>query len=124
MTKKVLLVEDDRWLAESMIETLTMHDIQAVHAVTAQQAADILDKDDEVAAVVLDIMLPGANGVQLLNDMASYGNTKSLPVVLCTGSAKQIDPDDAVAYGVVSILDKANLTPTRLLVAVKGALGT
>lgn len=124
MTKKVLLVEDDRWLAESMIETLTMHDIQAVHAVTAQQAADILDKDDEVAAVVLDIMLPGANGVQLLNDMASYGNTKSLPVVLCTGSAKQIDPDDAAAYGVVSILDKANLTPTRLLVAVKGALGT
>jgi len=109
---RVLLVEDDRWQAECYALWLTQagHDVQVVH--DAQSALDALD-DESPHVLVLDILLPHANGVQLLHQMRSYTDMSSMAVVLCSSTQPPANVDLA-AYGVAAVLDKTTLTPQLL----------
>lgn len=122
MSKKcVLLIEDDAWLRETFEITLT----QAGYSVaTAGDALAALDKLDEWTpdVVVLDVFLPGPNGLQLLHEMRSHQDLGAIPAVIVTTSAEYFSNTDMASYGVVRVLDKAALHPRDLVAAVGKAL--
>lgn len=115
--KHILLVEDDPWLADCMATWLQT----AGHTVVwARDIIAALDACDEQIpdVIVLDIMLPAANGVQLLHQLASYDDVAKIPVILCSSIAPP-HIIDLAAYGVRLFLDKAHVTPYSLRAAVK-----
>jgi DNA-binding response OmpR family regulator len=117
---RILLVEDDPWIADCYHLWLSQdgHDIR--HSRDAQEALDMVD-DELPDVIVLDLFLPFANGVQLLHTLRSHADLSSVPVILCSSALPEQLPDMAV-YGVRRVLDKAHLGPTRLRRAVKEAM--
>ncbi len=120
--KHVLIIEDDNWLAESYSLVLTQAGWSSRTVHSAKKALEAID-EALPDVILLDVLLPGANAVELLHELQSYTDTKGLPVVLCTTLAHQhLNKDTLVKYGVRAILDKARLTPTQLLKTLQQAL--
>lgn len=118
---KVLLVEDDVWLAE--LECAVLRD--AGHEVrTAPNALEAIEMiDAELPEVlVLDVLLAGTTAFALLHELQSYGDTGGIPIVLCTNIAEQLDATKLEHYGVKRVVDKTTATPDDIAAAVKAAL--
>jgi CheY-like chemotaxis protein len=90
------------------------------HAHDAQEALDAVD-NKMPQVIVLDLLLPHANGTQLLHTLQSHADLAGIPVILCSSSLPAAMPD-VRAYGVRAVLDKAGITPTILRQTVTEAL--
>lgn len=118
---KVLLVEDDAWLAELEASVLVGagYDVQlAPHAPAAIELVDSFKPE----VIVLDVLLAGSTAFALLNELQSYSDTGIVPVVLCTNIADQFDVSKLKEYGVRRVVDKTTMHPDDLVAAVKGVL--
>src|SRR5689334_17442708 len=101
--KRVLLVEDHEVVAEGLRALLSAH---------YDVAGPIRDGDEVLAAVqretpdvvILDISLPGRNGLDLLPDL--HHNWPRLPVVILTGSADFLVGRTAMVLGALGFLAK------------------
>lgn len=123
MTRDILLVEDEPWLGELYQSILQ----RAGYAVRWCR-----DNYDAIAAlderpphlVVLDVLLPWTNGIQLLHEMSSYSDLMHVPVVLCTTVRlpKALSMQQLRPYGVVALLDKTTMRPRDLLTTIQEAL--
>ncbi len=118
---KVLLVDDDRWLAE-----LLAAEVQTA-GYTVQTAENTLDAiatidDFRPDAIILDLFMPGPNGIVLLHELQSHSDLAKIPVVLCTNSASELAASDLQAYGVKRLLDKTTMQPGDAVAAIKKVL--
>jgi CheY-like chemotaxis protein len=122
---RVLILEDDRWLADSLAQTLTSlsrhsgldsessgkisvricHNPEKVFGVLEKWWPDVL---------LADVVLGSKNLFVLLNEIQSYTDTRNLPVIMLSTTAKAIEIDDVAEYGVKKILNKAEITPESL----------
>ncbi|MEO7904204.1 MAG: response regulator [Candidatus Saccharimonadales bacterium] len=118
---RVLVVEDDVWLAEQHSRTLQAAGYETTIAHDALSAMDQIDtvRPD---ALLLDVMLSGPNAFALLHELRSHGDLATIPVVLCTNSAADIIDEDVQVYGIVRVLDKTIMRPDDVVAAVKKAL--
>ena len=120
-TPYILVVEDDEWLAEQHVRTLTAAGFQAEYVVHALAAIDAVDtRLPEV--IVLDVLLAGPNAFTLLHELRSHADLSNIPVILCTNSADDIQLEAMTAYGVRAVLDKTTMHPGDLVAAVKKVL--
>jgi two-component system phosphate regulon response regulator PhoB len=118
---KVLLVEDDPWLAELEMKTLSEVGFFVTHAPHAQSA---IVKIDEIQpdVMILDVLLTGTTAFALLHELQSYDDTDGLPIILCTNMADNVKLEDVQSYGVRRIVDKTTMKPGDLVVAVRSVL--
>lgn len=114
----VLLVEDDAWYAEQQRRLLKASGYEVRHATDAQQAID-LTGTQLPAAVVLDILLTYNTAFALLHELQSYAETSKLPVILYSTQTELLSRDALAAYGVVAVLDKAQMHPLDVVRALK-----
>lgn len=126
MTHTILLVEDDRWLAQMYQNALQAGGwCKVLHAETADDALELLDANPTIELLVLDMFLPEHNGVELLHEIASYSDLNTLPVLILTSVSKH---DFAMSeerwrhYGVVHYLYKPTTKPVDLVAEVKKQL--
>jgi twitching motility two-component system response regulator PilH len=117
----ILVVEDDEWLAEQHVRTLTGAGFQADYVVHALAAIDSVDARPP-AVIILDVLLAGPNAFTLLHELRSHADLAGIPVILCTNSADEIQPEAMTAYGVKVVLDKTTMHPGDLVAAVKKVL--
>jgi putative two-component system response regulator len=80
---KVLVVDDDEAFRHSTARTLVSHGYSCVEAASNAQARAILDTEQDVAAVLLDIRMPGESGMELLTGLIA--DFPDLAVVMTTG---------------------------------------
>lgn len=116
----ILLVEDDVLLADCYMRWLKADGCRVIHATTAQDAIDMLDEAIP-QALMLDILLPGANGIQVLHALRSHADLANIPVIVCSNALPE-DPEALLAYGVNAMLDKSTLTRSRLQNALRRAV--
>jgi CheY-like chemotaxis protein len=120
-TATVLIVEDDRWLAQQHARTLAGSGYTvatAPHAIAAMSAVDDVQPD----VIILDVLLSGNTGFALLHELQSYGDTGAIPIILCTNLAADMSIKDLTPYGVRRILDKTTMLPDDLVTAVRSVL--
>lgn len=116
---KILLIEDDRWLADSYMETLDDYEIDT--AIDADKAIALIDSN-EYDVVIADVMLERNLVFDLLHELQSYDDTASLPVILCTSLADRMTLEDVKEYGVVAVLNKSEVTPKLLRETVENVV--
>ncbi|MBH9554109.1 phosphate regulon transcriptional regulator PhoB [Inhella gelatinilytica] len=117
---RILIVEDESAIAELIALNLRHdhHEVQSVaHAEAAQQAIEGRLPD----AVILDWMLPGASGVQLLRRWRSDARTRQLPVILLTARAQETDKILGLDAGADDYLTKP-FSPGELLARMRALL--
>ena len=108
--EKILVVEDNavnRRLEEFLLRS---QGYDVVHAATAQEAFDLL-KVERPALILMDIQLPGIDGLAATRRLKEDAATRDIPVVAVTSYAMSGDREKALTAGcagfVVKPIDKA-----------------
>lgn len=117
--KKVLVVDDDAWLADSYRVLLESHGWQVTITGSAQDAIKLID-DVSPHVVLLDYMLPFQSAPALLHELQSYSDTQHIPVLLCT-TLSLPHASELKDYGVHTVIDKAKVTPKEIVEAIEKA---
>ena len=87
---RVVLIEDDKVIRESYAFLINKTaSFQVVNAYASAEQAFKSIKNDDPLIVLLDVELPGMNGIEALNEIKN--TNKNLPVILCSayGEFKQ-----------------------------------
>jgi DNA-binding NtrC family response regulator len=120
VTASILVVEDDRAMAEMLVEQLEAEGRSAIFATRVSEAIALLAVQD-FAVVLSDIQLPaGRDGFDLLRSLRQA--EKQTPVILMTAFATPETARQAAEAGAFEFLEKP-FTMERLLVAVNRAVG-
>ncbi|HMR05138.1 MAG TPA: response regulator transcription factor [Polyangiaceae bacterium] len=87
MSLRVLLIDDDRRLYEVLSEYLDDHGVSLVHAPDGPRGLEQLSRD-VFDAVLLDIMMPGPDGLEVLRQIRM---NEKLPVIMLTARGDESD---------------------------------
>ncbi|RWZ78600.1 MAG: response regulator [Candidatus Microsaccharimonas sossegonensis] len=117
----ILLVEDDPWLAELEASVLTDAGYEVTHAPHAPSAIAKID-ENQPDVIILDVLLTGSTAFALLHELQSYGDTKDVPIILCTNMAENLKLEELKTYGVRRIIDKTIMHPDDLIAAINEVL--
>lgn len=126
MSVKIILVEDDAWLADLYQTVLESESgCKVLAAASADEALELLDSNSGVDLIVLDMFLPEHNGIEFLHEVASYTDINTIPVIVLSSVYKHdfaMSEERWKHYGVVNYLYKPSTKPKDLLAEVKKQL--
>ncbi|MFO7921141.1 response regulator [Rhodobacteraceae bacterium W635] len=121
MGRRVLLVEDEVNIFEAISFILSREgwDVSG-HGNGATALAEVARAQPDV--LVLDVMLPGRSGLDILRDLRAQPETAALPVLMLTAKGQSKDRDLALALGANAYLTKpfSNAEMVETLRAVAG----
>ena len=112
----VLIVEDEPAIADLIEMTLSPHGYPCRKVQSAEEAADLLD-ENRFSLVLLDVMLPGADGFALMDYM---GETET-PVIFVTARTDVADRVRGLRAGAYDYISKP-FAPEELLARVDGLM--
>ena len=101
---KVLIVEDDRAMAEMCARLIRRHGHSAVIAESGEDALAIVQSKSDVTAVLTDVQMPHMTGLELLIQLRHID--AEMPVILMTGYANLLSPMEARSLGAADYLSK------------------
>ncbi len=85
---KVLVCEDDPDVAYVLVNLLEQEGLSGDIAATASSARDLLQKNN-YSLLLLDLVLPDANGLELVRDIRKAESTRKLPIIVISGRANE-----------------------------------
>ena len=118
MTRRVLLIDDEREVREALGQTLELADLDPLLAGSFVEAKDHIDARFD-GVIVTDIRMPGRDGFHLLSHVRSLD--ADLPVILLTGEGDVPMAVRAMAEGAHGFLEKP-CAPSDFLAVVEKAL--
>lgn len=123
MSKKVLLVEDEPLLIDLYEERFKEEEFDLITAETGEEA--LKKAQDDIDLILLDILLPGINGFEVLRRLKSNMETRDIPVIVLTNlGSEQSDKDKqlALSLGALDYLVKSYHTPDEMVEIIKKRL--
>jgi DNA-binding response OmpR family regulator len=92
MPKPALIIEDDPDIAESVRYNLAAEGFSAIVATTGEQGLRLaLDAQNPPTVIVLDLMLPGMNGMDLCRRLRLENQTRRIPIIMLTAKTSEAD---------------------------------
>lgn len=119
--KKILLVEDEEMIRELYARQLTKAGFLVQAVATGEEGRDLL-KSETFELLLLDIMLPGMNGLQMLREYKLSHPTSPTIVILLTNLGQDSVIKEGFDLGVNAYLIKTSYTPDQIVTEVKNAL--
>jgi DNA-binding response OmpR family regulator len=109
---KVLLVDDDRFLLDMYSLKFKKSDIEIETSSSSNDALEKM-KVGSYDVVLLDIIMPGMDGIELLKKIREQKLVPSAKIVMLTNQADDIDK--AKALGVAGYIIKATTIPSEVV---------
>lgn len=117
--KRILIVEDDQFLRDLYVELLTAEGFQIDKAQDGEEALGKMQVGG-FDLVLLDIMLPKKDGLQILSALKdSPPNKPNKTIVFLTNMGQESIVKNGHEYGVAGYLIKSSLTPEQFINEVK-----
>src|SRR3990167_2784369 len=110
---KILVVEDDEFLACMYVTKLTKEGFEVILAADGDQA--LIKAKEKPALILLDILLPKKDGFTVLKELKSVAATRTIPVILLTNLGEKEDVDHGLSLGAVDYLIKAHFMPIEVI---------
>lgn len=85
MSKKILIVDDNEFIIEVMTYILNNKGYEVIALHNGEEVLDHI-KTDHPDLVILDVMLPDADGRDICTEIKLNNETRDLPVIMCTGN--------------------------------------
>jgi DNA-binding response OmpR family regulator len=121
-TKKILLIEDEAFIADIYARELTKAGFNVKVARDGTTGLQALE-EDTYDLLLLDIMLPGIHGLEILRQWRTKNPQSTMPVVLLTNLGQDEVIKEAFTLGAKGYLIKASYTPKQVVNEVFNALG-
>lgn len=116
--KQILIVEDEKILAEMYRDKFVQESFEAILAFSAEEGLEILKKE-KPDLILLDILLPKANGITFLTKIKKDQKTSSIPVVAFSNYDDPKTKKEAFQLGVKDYLIKTSYTPQEIVEKIK-----
>lgn len=116
---RVLIVEDDVWQRQHVSRVLQQNGFETAESAHALEAIDLVDTF-QPNVIMLDMMLPGPNGLVLLHELQSHSDLAQIPVVVMS-TRSDLSLEQLAPYGVKVVLDKASMQLSDIVAAVNKA---
>ena len=101
---KILVVDDERAVRESLRRALELEGYAVELAEDGRQALERLDEEAQPDAVILDVLMPGMDGLEVCRTLRSQGSR--LPVLMLTARTQVEDRVDGLDAGADDYLTK------------------
>lgn len=116
--KKVMWVEDDQFLNDIIARKLSLTKCTFFHSTEGEEALKIISKEIP-DIVMLDIVLSGIDGFEILRRIKNDPKIKHIPVILLSNLGQASDIDKGKSLGAVCFMIKATVTPDEIIDQMK-----
>ncbi|MFO7601746.1 MAG: response regulator [Candidatus Desulfacyla sp.] len=103
MPSKVLLVDDEREFVETLSDRLVMRDMGSAVAYDGESALELI-KTDEPEVMILDLRMPGIDGIEVLRKVKQ--TNPEIEVIILTGHGSEADRETCMGLGAFAYLQK------------------
>jgi DNA-binding response OmpR family regulator len=117
----ILIVEDDSLMMRMYQKAFTFEGY-AVETAEDGEAGYEKAKTVKPQLILLDVMMPKMNGLQVLEKLKGNDETKTIPVVMLTNLAGTQDAEQALSRGAVKYIVKSEYEPKKVVEMVKEIL--
>ena len=118
MMRKILICDDEKDIVSALKIYLEAEGYTAVCTYSGQEALDALERDGEIRLVLLDIMMPGLDGLAALAQIRERSN---VPVIFLTAKSEDTDKILGLNLGADDYVTKP-FNPVELLARVRSQL--
>lgn len=120
ISKKVLIVEDEQDILELVKLYLEKDGFRALTAMTGREALKKV-KEEKPDLVILDLMLPEIDGLEVCKRLRSVPETAMLPIIMLTAKAEESDTIVGLELGADDYVTKP-FSPKAIVARVKALL--
>ncbi len=121
--KTIMWVEDDKFLSDIIGRKLQAEKCTLLHAGTGEGAFRLLEQTTP-NIILLDILLPGIDGFEILRHIKDHAETKDIPVILLSNLGQKEDMEKGKSLGASRFLVKAMVTLDEIVATIKEVLAT
>ena len=121
MAKTILIVEDDKFLRELITQKLIKEGYETSEAIDGEEGIKKI-KEEKPNLVLLDLILPGIDGFEVLSKMKEDLALAQIPVIILSNLGQKEDVERGLKLGAVDYLIKAHFTPGEIIEKIKNAL--
>ncbi|MGW7260178.1 HAMP domain-containing protein [Streptomyces sp. NPDC054834] len=116
--EKVLIVDDDIRNVFALTSVLEQHGLSVLYAENGREGIEVLEQHDDVAVVLMDIMMPEMDGYATTTAIRRMPQFAGLPIVALTAKAMKGDREKAIESGASDYVTKP-VDPDHLLAVMK-----
>lgn len=117
---RILIIDDDHELYSLLNEYLTDEDFLTEHAPLPEEGL-LKATTSSFNAVILDVMLPGMNGFEVLRRLRENESTQALPILMLTARGEEVDRIVGLEMGADDYLPKP-FSPRELVARLRALL--
>jgi len=117
---KILLIEDDADIQQLVVYNLIKAGINVFCADSGEDALALLEKE-KYDGIILDLMLPGKDGLDICRILRSQENTKNIPIIMLTARSEENDIVAGLNIGADDYVTKP-FSPKVLIARVQSIL--
>ncbi|MEK7478014.1 MAG: response regulator [Patescibacteria group bacterium] len=119
--RKILIVEDDEFLRSLTAKRLEKENYAVVVAMDGASALTQAT-DNHPDLILLDLLLPGLNGFEVLEKIKANDALKNTPIIVFSNLGQKEDIEKAKKLGANDFLIKANFTLDDVVTKIQGIL--
>ncbi|PIS41468.1 MAG: hypothetical protein COT25_02950 [Candidatus Kerfeldbacteria bacterium CG08_land_8_20_14_0_20_42_7] len=119
--KKILLIEDDK---DQIMLYQTKFELDGYDFISAENGQKGLEraKKEKPNLILIDLLMAGMTGIQVLEKLKSDPDTKNIPAVIVTNLDKQEMAEKAMALGALDFIVKSRIPLREMMSRIKGFL--
>jgi CheY-like chemotaxis protein len=110
--KNILIIEDNPMNMEMATDLLEIADYNVLKAENAEDGIQMARNESQVDLILMDIALPGMDGIEATRVLKKDDKTKDIPIVALTAHAMKDDNDAALEVGCSGYITKPINTRT------------
>lgn len=118
---KILIVEDDPLISRMYEKIFNFENYEVAMASDGEEGL-LKAKQEKPNAILLDVMMPKLNGLEVLERLKTDPEMKNIPVIMLTNLAGEKDAETALSKGAVKYIIKSEHEPKEISDMVKQIL--
>jgi DNA-binding response OmpR family regulator len=121
MKKRILIIEDEKILANLLYKKLEAEGYEALRAWDGKEGFDLIKKE-RPDLILLDIIMPEMDGFEVMEEIIKDKELKKIPVIIISNSGQPVELGRAKKLGAKDWLIKAEFDPKEVVDKVKRQL--
>lgn len=121
MAKKILIIEDEPSLLKALGEALSIEGFEVAQAIDAERGMSLL-RQTRPDLILLDLILPGKNGFEVLKELKASPEYSKIPVIILSNLGDEEEIQQSLKFGAVDFLIKADYDLASLVGVIKKCL--
>lgn len=116
--KKILIIEDDKFISEIYVSQFEKEGYSLVKAENGEDGLRMIESEN-LDLIILDILLPKMNGFEILEELNKNGTIAEKKIIVLSNLGQEKEIERAKELGAIDYLTKANFSFKEVLEKVE-----